>query len=584
MRGDEGTGIFVFRGEADSTCDDRDTIGDFEVNTDKIDLPGITSSTMTFLAEPVFLGGAEASVYFVGDDDDGWVMIDVDGDALVDMRIRMFDVNAFKNAGGTILGNASMDDGDDFLRTTGIIDGDVDMGPGADTFIVRGGDVTGTIHGGRADDLFRVDRADLTFGESTTGGTDTLQGRVSIELPQNVEVLQLIGVADIDGAGTGDADAIRGNTGDNVLRGQAGGDALYGDCGDDILRGNQVDDRLEGQDDDDLLFGGGGDDRVFGALGDDVLIGGRGRDYMVGDDGAGLFVSRGAQGSPVDSPDTIRCFETLEAKIDLTELSQESFIFSATPNYVGSGHANLCVVQSGTTRRVYFDIDGDGTGDMRIHVTDANGLTEADFFLLRSGGAAEGIFTGACCACEMRRGAGVGALRLQGRDARMIDPDYCQTMARYNRWQNHQLLGFLEALSDEELDRDRGAFFLSIRRTVNHLLWADGTWMSRFDGGDKPAGGIAESVSIQPDLASWALARSQMDDRIEDWCEAIDAVTLNSDLTWFSGAIEAEVTKPLALCVVHFFNHQTHHRGQIHAMLTQTGLKAPVTDLFIMPD
>ncbi|WP_158968325.1 DinB family protein [Chachezhania sediminis] len=166
----------------------------------------------------------------------------------------------------------------------------------------------------------------------------------------------------------------------------------------------------------------------------------------------------------------------------------------------------------------------------------------------------------------------------------MIDPVYCQTMARYNRWQNNQLADYLLALTEEELDRPRGAFFTSIRRTANHLLWADGTWMSRFDGGDRPMGGISESVTIQPDIQGWAVARSMMDDRIEDWCEDIDQDRLDGDLSWFSGALGADVTKPLGLCVVHLFNHQTHHRGQIHAMLTATGSKAPVTDLFILPD
>jgi len=56
------------------------------------------------------------------------------------------------------------------------------------------------------------------------------------------------------------------------------------------------------------------------------------------------------------------------------------------------------------------------------------------------------------------------------------------------------------------------------------------------------------------------------------------------NLTWYSGAADREVTKPMALCVAHFFNHQTHHRGQLHAMLTADGMEAPVSDLFLMPE
>ena len=56
------------------------------------------------------------------------------------------------------------------------------------------------------------------------------------------------------------------------------------------------------------------------------------------------------------------------------------------------------------------------------------------------------------------------------------------------------------------------------------------------------------------------------------------------DLSWFSGALQADVSKPMWMLVSHFFNHQTHHRGQVHAMLTSAGAKPDDTDLFIMPD
>ena len=55
-------------------------------------------------------------------------------------------------------------------------------------------------------------------------------------------------------------------------------------------------------------------------------------------------------------------------------------------------------------------------------------------------------------------------------------------------------------------------------------------------------------------------------------------------LTWFSGLKQAEVTMPMALCVTHFFNHQTHHRGQIHAMLTAAGVETGGTDVAFMPE
>lgn len=166
----------------------------------------------------------------------------------------------------------------------------------------------------------------------------------------------------------------------------------------------------------------------------------------------------------------------------------------------------------------------------------------------------------------------------------MIDRAFCVTTARYNAWQNRQLAGCLELLSPTELTRDRGAFFGSILKTLNHLLWGDHIWMSRFDGGSTPSGSIPESADTHPTLASWSAERFRMDGRIRLWAASVDNVDLTGDLTWYSGALGREVTKPTALCVAHFFNHQTHHRGQVHAMLTATGHPAPVSDLVFMPE
>ena len=75
-----------------------------------------------------------------------------------------------------------------------------------------------------------------------------------------------------------------------------------------------------------------------------------------------------------------------------------------------------------------------------------------------------------------------------------------------------------------------------------------------------------------------------MDQAINDWATGLDDERLTGDLSWFSGALQADVSKPMWMLVSHFFNHQTHHRGQVHAMLTSAGPKPEDTDLFIMPD
>ena len=166
----------------------------------------------------------------------------------------------------------------------------------------------------------------------------------------------------------------------------------------------------------------------------------------------------------------------------------------------------------------------------------------------------------------------------------MIGGEYCRVMARYNAWQNSQLFGFLGAMPPEELTRDRGAFFGSILGTVNHILWGDCMWMSRFDGGAAPRVSGVEGPGMHADLTGWQGERVDMDARISDWVSGLKDQDLAQHLTWYSGVLGRETGNQLGLCVVGFFNHQTHHRGQVHAMLTAAGSKAPVSDLFLLPE
>jgi uncharacterized damage-inducible protein DinB len=165
----------------------------------------------------------------------------------------------------------------------------------------------------------------------------------------------------------------------------------------------------------------------------------------------------------------------------------------------------------------------------------------------------------------------------------MINPGYVQRMARYNQWQNENLYGVADTLPDAERRRDRGAFFGSIHATLNHLLWADRIWMSRLAGTPRPAGGIPESVSLHADWNDLKHERAHFDAVLLDWASRLDPAALAGDLTWYSGAIKAEMHNPKWLLVAHMFNHQTHHRGQVHCMLTQAGGNPGATDLPLMP-
>ncbi|KNG95452.1 DinB family protein [Pseudaestuariivita atlantica] len=166
----------------------------------------------------------------------------------------------------------------------------------------------------------------------------------------------------------------------------------------------------------------------------------------------------------------------------------------------------------------------------------------------------------------------------------MIDRDYVLTMARYNAWQNAGMKKAMESLTEAALRKDRGAFFGSILATANHLLWGDRLWMSRFDGREGPSVGPDQHTELTPTLATWGTERFRTDGRILTWAEKLRSIDLTGDLTWHSGVLGREVTKPKALCVTQLFNHQTHHRGQIHAMLTAAGAMTQDTDLFLMPE
>ncbi|MCV3271999.1 DinB family protein [Roseobacter sinensis] len=165
----------------------------------------------------------------------------------------------------------------------------------------------------------------------------------------------------------------------------------------------------------------------------------------------------------------------------------------------------------------------------------------------------------------------------------MIDREYVRLMARYNAWQNHSLYYAAAGLDAEAREADRGAFWGSIRKTLAHLAWGDQIWIARFDGGDGPAMGAMEAFEAYDWETLWSL-RPELDARIAGWAWSVADDDLKGDLTWHSGFLGADLTRPKALCVVQLFNHETHHRGQVHAMLTAAGARPDDTDVPFMPD
>ncbi|SCB60135.1 Uncharacterized damage-inducible protein DinB (forms a four-helix bundle) [Rhizobium aethiopicum] len=149
--------------------------------------------------------------------------------------------------------------------------------------------------------------------------------------------------------------------------------------------------------------------------------------------------------------------------------------------------------------------------------------------------------------------------------------------AAYNRWANAQVYAAVAELSDTEFRSDRGAFFGSLHRTLNHLLVADRIWMKRFTGsGEAPA--TLDAILYQ-ELDALAAARKAEDERILAWTGKLDEASLAGAFTYVPVSQPIQITQPLSGALAHLFNHQTHHRGQCHMMLTALGKPSLGLDL-----
>ncbi|RUM15682.1 damage-inducible protein DinB [Rhizobium phaseoli] len=149
--------------------------------------------------------------------------------------------------------------------------------------------------------------------------------------------------------------------------------------------------------------------------------------------------------------------------------------------------------------------------------------------------------------------------------------------AAYNRWANAQVYAAAAALSDAEFRSDRGAFFGSLHRTLNHLMVADRIWMKRFTGiGEAPT--TLDAVLFE-EFDALAAARRTEDERIIAWTGTLDEATLAGNFTYMPVTQQIAMTQPLWTALSHLFNHQTHHRGQCHMTLTALGKPSLGLDL-----
>lgn len=176
----------------------------------------------------------------------------------------------------------------------------------------------------------------------------------------------------------------------------------------------------------------------------------------------------------------------------------------------------------------------------------------------------------------------------------MTGTGYVRKMAEYNGWMNAKVYEAAGRLPPAALAQDRGAFFGSILGTLNHLVVADTIWLKRFAAHPSRFGAL-ESVRALPlperldtvlfsDLAAMTVHRVWLDGVISTLADSLADADLASPLH-YTNTKGTPFARPLFGVLMHFFNHQTHHRGQVSTLLTQAGVDIGVTDLLaLLPD
>jgi uncharacterized damage-inducible protein DinB len=165
-------------------------------------------------------------------------------------------------------------------------------------------------------------------------------------------------------------------------------------------------------------------------------------------------------------------------------------------------------------------------------------------------------------------------------------------LAGYNRWFNARLYDACGQLPEAERRRDRGAFFRSIHGSLNHILWGDRMWLQRFaaQGADfpalarelleLPAGAVHETV-LHEDWQQLRAARAALDVAIEEWVRDMPPAFLLHTMR-YANTKGRQREHPTWQAMTHFFNHQTHHRGQVTTLLSQAGVDVGLTDIIAL--
>lgn len=154
---------------------------------------------------------------------------------------------------------------------------------------------------------------------------------------------------------------------------------------------------------------------------------------------------------------------------------------------------------------------------------------------------------------------------------------YFRRLALYNQWANGRLYAACADLSDADRKAARKAFFGSIHLTLNHLVLTDRMWLSRIVPGSAPIVAPLDT-QLYEDFAELRREREKQDQVIIDYVAGLSEAALG-EMKHYANASGQPQQTVLGTILQHYFNHQTHHRGQVHDMLTQTTVAPPPLDM-----
>lgn len=167
----------------------------------------------------------------------------------------------------------------------------------------------------------------------------------------------------------------------------------------------------------------------------------------------------------------------------------------------------------------------------------------------------------------------------------------CLLLAAYNADMNRKLYDAAARLPSQELGADRGAFFGSLLGTMNHLVAGDTIWLTRFARHPASFKALDElrdapiptdlTQRYGDDLPTLHAHRTRLDGFITGLAAELTSAHLDAPLT-YRNTRGIEYRKHFGSVLLHFFNHQTHHRGQASTLLTQAGIDIGVTDLLLL--